>query len=96
MAEPACAEKREATMKTIYPSVGIIVVFICMMLISNRDAERFKMERDQARHELTVIVPSLQRRINDLRSDMQRRELELIREHNRMRRQPPIWRTIAE
>ena len=94
MVEPAFAER--PAMKTIYPSVGIIVVFVCMLLISNRDAERLKIERDQARHELTVIVPHLQRRINKLKSDMQRRELELIREHNRMRRMPPIWRTIAE
>ena len=83
-------------MKTIYPSVGIIVVFVCMLLISSRDAERFKIERDQARHELTVIVPHLQRRINELKSDMQRWESELILEHDRMRRLPPIWRRIAE
>ncbi len=83
-------------MKTIYPSVGIIVVFICMLLVSTRDAERFKAERDQARHELTVIVPKLQERVDALKSDMQRRELELIREYNRMRRLPPIWRTVAE
>jgi len=62
----------------------IIVVFICMLMVSTRNAEQYKAERDEARHELIVTVPRLEARMQKLKDDADNREVDLLLEYSKM------------
>lgn len=77
-------------------SIVIIIVLITMLIVSNGKMNQLREERDQARHELIIIIPQIQKRMEKIETEMIQREIELKYEHRNMQEMPPNWPIYLE